>query len=61
MQALWPKNAFENATDMSDQWWYRFTDSTYWLHLLAHIGMLYYFGGLPAVVWLFALKVGYQA
>jgi len=45
-----------NASDLSKQWFYRFIEKTYPIHIAASLAVLYAFGGLPALVWGGALR-----
>jgi len=45
-----------NAADLQKQWFYRFLEKTYPIHIAASFVALYAFGGLPALVWGGALR-----
>lgn len=47
----------KNAVDLESQWFYRWIRDTYVWHVVAQFGLLYAFGGLPAVVWGGALRI----
>ncbi|KAG2486827.1 hypothetical protein HYH03_014510 [Edaphochlamys debaryana] len=46
-----------NADDLEAQWYYRWLRDTYMWHVVAQLGLLFAFGGLPAVVWGGALRI----
>lgn len=45
-----------NANELRKQWFYRFLEKTYPWHVVAQVLAFYAFGGLPAVIWGFALR-----
>lgn len=45
-----------NTSDLSCQPFYKFIEKTYAWHIVGMFGLLYAFGGLPAVVWGGALR-----
>jgi len=46
-----------NASDMSDQPFYRFLQKTYGWHIAASVAVTYALGGFEALVWAFAARV----
>eukprot|EP00441_Pelagodinium_beii_P045871 CAMPEP_0197620230 /NCGR_PEP_ID=MMETSP1338-20131121/1088_1 /TAXON_ID=43686 ORGANISM="Pelagodinium beii, Strain RCC1491" /NCGR_SAMPLE_ID=MMETSP1338 /ASSEMBLY_ACC=CAM_ASM_000754 /LENGTH=445 /DNA_ID=CAMNT_0043189351 /DNA_START=46 /DNA_END=1383 /DNA_ORIENTATION=- len=57
-KGTWMRVDKSNAEDLSKQWFYRFLQKTYPLHaIVLPIAGLYYFGGLPCVLWGFFARV----